>query len=119
MNQRQPKTTRTATHFPYATLFLSDRKEETAVKKLRDGLEAENTTLRQLVADLATPVLERGILGRSDALFVLGFPPSAVPDLATIKRRWRRLAMIYHPDSAFGDPERMSQLNLAPAKLAG
>src|SRR3546814_2468370 len=75
MNQRQPKTTRTATHFPYATLFLSDRKAETAVEKLRDGLEAENTTLRQLVADLVTPVLERGILGRSDALFVLGFPP--------------------------------------------
>ncbi|HEY9569206.1 MAG TPA: J domain-containing protein [Thalassobaculum sp.] len=102
-----------------AVVTASDRKAETAVEKLRDGLEAENTTLRQLVADLATPVLERGILGRSDALFVLGFPPSAVPDLATIKRRWRRLAMIYHPDSAFGDHERMSQLNLALAKLAG
>ena len=102
-----------------AVVTASDRKAETAAEKARDDLEAENATLRRLVADLATPVLERGILGRSDALFVLGFPPSAVPDPATVKRRWRRLAMIYHPDSAFGDHERMSQLNLALAKLTG
>src|SRR3546814_15130995 len=89
-----------------AIVTASDRKAETAVEKLRDGLEAENATLRQLVADLATPVLERGILGRSDALFVLGFPPSAVPDPATIQRRWPRLAMLYHPDSALLPPAR-------------
>ena len=97
----------------------SDRKAEAAVEKARDGLAEENATLRQLVADLATPVLERGVTSRSDALFVLGFPSTAVPDPVTVKRRWRRLAMIYHPDSAFGDHERMSQLNLALSRLMG
>lgn len=102
-----------------AVVTASDRKAEAAVGRARDGLAVENATLRQLVNDLATPVLERGVNSRSDALFVLGFPPSAVPDPAAVKRRWRRLAMIYHPDSAFGDHERMSQLNLALAKLMG
>lgn len=102
-----------------ALVTASDRKAEAAVERVRDGLAEENATLRQLVADLATPVLERGIAGRADALFVLGFPPSAVPDPGTVKRRWRRLAMIYHPDSAFGDHERMSQLNLALSRLLG
>lgn len=97
----------------------SDRRAEAAVEKARDGLAEENATLRQLVADLATPVLERGVNSRSDALFVLGFPSTAVPDPTTVKRRWRRLAMIYHPDSAFGDHERMSQLNLALSRLMG
>ncbi|GHD41480.1 molecular chaperone DnaJ [Thalassobaculum fulvum] len=102
-----------------ALVTASDRRAEAAVEKARDGLAEENATLRQLVSDLATPVLERGITGRSDALFVLGFPPTAVPDPTTVKRRWRRLAMIYHPDSAFGDHERMSQLNLALSRLLG
>lgn len=102
-----------------SVVTATDRKAEAAVEKARDGLVEENATLRQLVADLATPVLDRGVTSRSDALFVLGFPPTAVPEPMTIKRRWRRLAMIYHPDSAFGDHERMSQLNLALAKLMG
>lgn len=102
-----------------SVVTAAERKAEAEVAKARDGLAEENATLRQLVGELATPVLDRGIASRSDALFVLGFPPSAVPDPATIKRRWRRLAMIYHPDSAFGDHERMSQLNLALAKLMG
>lgn len=102
-----------------AVITAAERRAEVAVDKARDALAEENGTLRQLVADLATPVLERGVASRSDALFVLGFPPTAVPDPGTIKRRWRRLAMIYHPDSAFGDHERMSQLNLALQRLAG
>lgn len=102
-----------------SVVTATDRKAEAAVERARDGLAEENATLRQLVADLATPILERGVASRSDALFVLGFPPTAVPDPATVKRRWRRLAMIYHPDSAFGDHERMSQLNLALSRLAG
>ena len=102
-----------------SVVTASERKAEAAVEQARDGMAAENATLRQLIADLATPVLERGITSRSDALFVLGFPPTAVPDPGTVKRRWRRLAMIYHPDSAFGDHERMSQLNLALSRLTG
>ena len=102
-----------------ALVTASERKAGSEAERARDGLAAENATLRQLVGDLATPILERGIASRSDALFVLGFPPTAVPDPGTIKRRWRRLAMIYHPDSAFGYHERMSQLNLALSRLTG
>lgn len=95
----------------------ADRKAEAVVESARDDLSAENATLRSLLADLAIPVLDRGIQSRADALFVLGFAPSTVPDHGTVRRRWRRLAMIYHPDSAFGDHERMSQLNQALARL--
>ena len=95
----------------------ADRKAEAAVEKARDEMSDENATLRGLISDLAMPVLPRGIQTRSEALFALGFPPSAVPDVGTIRRRWRRMAMIYHPDSAFGDHDRMSQLNQALEKL--
>ena len=95
----------------------ADRKAEAAVDKARDEMSDENATLRGLISDLAMPVLPRGIQTRSEALFALGFPPSAVPDVSTIRRRWRRMAMIYHPDSAFGDHDRMSQLNQALEKL--
>lgn len=101
-----------------AVVTEADRKAEAAVERARDDLADENTTLRGLVADLAMPVLPRGIQTRGEALFVLGFPPTAVPDRSTIRRRWRRMAMIYHPDSAFGDHDRMSQLNQALEKLS-
>ena len=47
----------------------------------------------------------------------MGFPQNAKlgPDL--VKSRFRMLASIHHPDSAYGDTRRMSQLNQAMAKL--
>jgi len=95
----------------------ADRRAEQVVEKARDALSEENDGLRRLVTDLAMPILTQGITSRADALFILGFPPSALPDQGTIKRRWRRLAMIYHPDSTFGDHERMTQLNAAAERL--
>lgn len=100
-----------------ALVTEADRKAEAAVERARDELADENATLRGLIADLAMPVLPKGIASRAEALFVLGFPPTAVPDTGSIRRRWRRMAMIYHPDSAFGDHDRMSQLNQALEKL--
>ena len=100
-----------------AVVTDADRKAEAAIEGARDDLTEENATLRSLLADLAIPVLVRGIQTRADALFVLGFAPASLPDNGTIRRRWRRLAMIYHPDSAFGDHERMSQLNQALSRL--
>lgn len=100
-----------------ALVTEADRKAEAAVERARDELADENATLRGLIADLAMPVLPKGIATRAEALFVLGFPPTAVPDTGSIRRRWRRMAMIYHPDSAFGDHDRMSQLNQALEKL--
>lgn len=100
-----------------ALVTEADRKAEAAVERARDELADENTTLRGLIADLAMPLLPQGVHTRAEALFVLGFPPTAVPDTGSIRRRWRRMAMIYHPDSAFGDHDRMSQLNQALEKL--
>lgn len=100
-----------------AVVTQADRKAEAAVERARDELADENTTLRGLIADLAIPVLTKGVQTRGEALFVLGFPPAAVPDNTSIRRRWRRMAMIYHPDSAFGDHDRMSLLNQALDKL--
>ena len=100
-----------------AVVTAADRTAGAKMEKERDSLGEENETLRTLVADLATPILKRGIQTRGDALFVLGFEPTAVPDRSAIRQRWRRLAMIYHPDSAFGDHERMTQLNDALGRL--
>lgn len=100
-----------------AVVTEADRKAEAAVERARDEMSDENTTLRGLIGDLAMPVLPNGVQTRGEALFALGFPPTAVPDAGTIRRRWRRMAMIYHPDSAFGDHDRMSQLNQALDKL--
>jgi len=57
--------------------------------------------------------LPHGIASRSDALHVLGFPPTARPDKRTIRARFRMLATIHHPDSNYGSHDRMSQLNQA------
>lgn len=102
-----------------ALVSAADRKAEEVVERARDQLSEENATLRRLIEDLALPIIDQGIRTRADALFVLGFPPGSVPDPGSIRRRWRRLAMIYHPDSAFGDHERMSLLNQALSKLTG
>ena len=53
----------------------------------------------------------------ADALHVMGFPPNSVPSQRAIRAKFRMLAMIFHPDSAYGDTARMSQLNAAIALL--
>lgn len=100
-----------------AIITNSDKKAQQVIEKARDKLADENEELRRLAGQLAMPILQHGVNSRSEALFILGFPPTAVPDQSTIRRRWRQLAMIYHPDAAFGDHERMTQLNAAAEKL--
>lgn len=79
--------------------------------------EDENQRLRQVINDLSFPPLEGGVRNRAEALFVLGFPPSAQPDARHLKERYRLLARVHHPDGGFGDHGRMSQLNAAFAIL--
>lgn len=84
--------------------------------KLRDK-EQEVNRLRAMIGALSFKPLSSGVKTRGDALYVLGFPQNAKlgPDL--VKSRFRMLASIHHPDSAYGDTRRMSQLNQAMAKL--
>lgn len=69
--------------------------------------------LRATVSVLRFEPLGDGVNSRAEALYVLGFPPGAYPDAREVRGRFRMLATIHHPDSNFGDHERMSQLNQA------
>ena len=90
----------------------------------RPGIEArlrgatqEIARLRAIVRALSFIPLREGVKTRTDALYVLGFPPNAKLGADVIKSRFRSLASIHHPDSAHGDTRRMSQLNQAMEKL--
>lgn len=73
--------------------------------------------LRQTMQALAFLPLAEDIRSRSEALYVLGFPPGSQPDQKEMRARFRTLATIYHPDNATGDTLRMAQLNAAIAFL--
>lgn len=77
------------------------------------ALREEVVRLRTVVSTLAFEPLPDGVTTRAEALHVLGFPPMSDPDARELRGRFRVLATIHHPDSAFGDHDRMSQLNAA------
>lgn len=108
-------------------LALAMAEGERSVKVVQDGkgnspvkfdeVEKEVMRLRSFVSALSFKLLPHGVRTRGEALYVMGFPQNAKigPDL--VKSRFRTLASIHHPDSAYGDTRRMSQLNQAMAKL--
>ncbi|MGB0696650.1 MAG: J domain-containing protein [Rhodospirillaceae bacterium] len=77
--------------------------------KLQDDVDR----LRTMVSLLLFDPLPNGVNSRPEALYVLGFAPSAFPSSRDIKLRFRNLAQVHHPDSSHGDHARMSQLNAA------
>jgi hypothetical protein len=87
------------------------RGEEQSSKLVEINEELDR--LRTIVSVLAFEPLPDGIRSRSDALHVLGFPPSSEPDTRTLRAKFRMLATIHHPDSHYGSHQRMSQLNQA------
>ena len=96
---------------------VQDRKQRSDDRAIRVRLEEDIEQLRRIIGGLAFEPLRNGISSRSEALYVLGFAPTAVPDQKVIRGRYRRLALVFHPDSPFGDHQRMSQLNEALEKL--
>ena len=94
-----------------------DRKKRSDDQATRARLEEDIEQLQRIIGDLAFEPLREGISSRSEALHVMGFAPTAVPDQKAIRGRYRRLALVFHPDSPFGDHQRMSQLNEALEKL--
>lgn len=96
---------------------VQDRKQRSDDRAIRVRLEEDIEQLRRIIGGLAFEPLRDGISSRSEALYVLGFAPTAVPDQKVIRGRYRRLALVFHPDSPFGDHQRMSQLNEALEKL--
>ncbi|MGE0251269.1 MAG: J domain-containing protein [Dongiaceae bacterium] len=71
-----------------------------------------------IINALAFTPLPKGIKNRREALYVLGFPPDAMPSAKIIKEKYLNLAKLFHPDGECGDHERMTQLNAAFKLLA-
>ena len=108
-------------------LALAMAEGERTVKVERNGQEDSNAKLveagkeikrlRSIVGTLSFKLLPHGVRSRGEALYVMGFPQNAKLGPGLVKSRFRMLASIHHPDSAYGDTRRMSQLNQAMAKL--
>ncbi len=98
------------------TIRIENPAVPAAEMKLREARQ-ELDRMRGIIRTLSFSPLRNSVKTRSDALYVLGFPPNAKLSPEAIKTRFRALAAIHHPDSAFGDTRRMSQLNEAMAKL--
>lgn len=104
-----------------ALALAMDRGERTVrVEDPSDSLESqmdqassELDRLRLVIDAISFEPLREGVLTRSDALYVLGFPPHSKPDGVLVKEKFRLLAKIHHPDGALGDHLRMAQLNEA------
>jgi len=79
------------------------------IARLRD----ETERLHAVVGALSFMPLPGGVQSRSEALHVMGFPPGTDPDARELRGRFRLLATIHHPDSSYGNHDRMSQLNAA------
>ena len=73
----------------------------------------EQDRLGAMIGALSFEPLAHGVRSRAEALHVLGFAPGAAPDARAVRERFRQLARVHHPDSAFGDNRRMIQLNEA------
>ena len=87
----------------------ADAALEDALRRGRDEIER----LRTVVSVLSFEPLKNGVKSRGDALHVLGFLPQSRPAAPALRARFRLLAAIHHPDSTYGDHQRMLQLNTA------
>ena len=76
-------------------------------------LSGEMKRLKKIISILAFEPLQDGVSTPEEALHVLGFAPRENPDKATVRARFRTLATIHHPDSHYGNHQRMSQINTA------
>ncbi len=80
---------------------------------MSDDDREEMERLRAMVSVMAFQPLQDGVGSREEALYVMGFAPRARPTRDIVRARFRMLATIHHPDSNYGNHQRMSQLNAA------
>ncbi|WP_328597100.1 J domain-containing protein, partial [Curvivirga aplysinae] len=73
--------------------------------------------LHTIITAMSFDLLKGGVQTHEEALYVLGFPPTARPNMDEVKQRFRLMATIHHPDSELGGHERMAQLNDAISLL--
>ena len=84
-----------------------------ATEQASDEMKQEMERLQAIVSVLLFAPLAGGVTSRAEALHVLGFSPSERPDRSMVRSRFRMLATIHHPDSNYGNHQRMSQSNAA------
>ena len=98
-------------------LALSMDKQQLVVRlegpDVQTHRDIEADRLRTAVQSLSQDILEGGVQSQADALYVLGFHPNAKPDSSSLRKRFRLLAAVHHPDGDIGDHRRMAQLNAA------
>lgn len=85
------------------------------IKALQDDVDR----LRAVVSVLSFDPLRDGVVSSQDARYIMGLDPQTRLTANAVRRRFRLLATIYHPDSPYGDNARMSQLNQAVSVLLG
>lgn len=94
------------------------REEERGQKqKELMALREEIDRLRTVISVLSFDPLPNGVTTRAEALHILGFSPYSDPSAREIRARFRMLATVHHPDSSYGNHNRMSQLNAAMEML--
>lgn len=87
--------------------------EEQQNSQVSDDILEDMERLRAIVSVLSFDPLSNGITSKAEALHVLGFAPTEIPDRSSVRARFRMMATIHHPDSNYGNHQRMSQLNAA------
>lgn len=101
----------------WVNLALDQQRADSMTKKL-SAAEAELERLQDTLQFLAFQPLPGGVRTRAEALYVLGFAPSAQPSPSDIKTAFRLRAKLFHPDRQH-DPrrlasdQRMAQLSAA------
>ena len=83
-------------------------------RRMRHGkTEQRVTELERGIERLAFRPLPSSCRTLEDACYIFGLRPSIRPSEEVVRRRFRDLASVFHPDAVKGDHERMSQLNQA------
>ena len=94
-------------------LQLTDPNAPSPESEPDQKLSGEVERLKKIISVLAFDPLQGGVSTPDEALHVLGFAPGENPNKATVRARFRTLATIHHPDSHYGNHQRMSQVNTA------
>ncbi len=97
-------------------LTMQDANEEPHLDTI-NKVKEHNIRLLETIERLSFTPVRGGCTTATEALYILGLPKAPYPNQEEIKKRFRELAGVYHPDGILGDNDRMSQLNLAFAFL--
>ena len=94
-------------------LSLENTKQHKHRQTQHSKTEQRIAELERGIERLAFHPLPSNCRTLEDACYIFGFRTSSRPSEELVRRRFRDLASVFHPDAVKGDHERMSQLNQA------